>query len=111
MLDALITGKLIKAPILKTGASGKLYCQFLLSVAIAEPTPVMVSGKAFEEIAQRIALLNAGDSLAVVGSLKPTEWQDKATGETKRGLQVTVSGSLSTYDISKKRHSANAANV
>jgi single-strand DNA-binding protein len=103
MLDALVSGKLIKTPELKTGASGKAYCQFLLSVATGEPKPTTISGIAFESVAQRIALLTAGDSLAVIGSLKPSEWNDKTTGETKHGLSVTVSNSLSTYDISKKR--------
>jgi hypothetical protein len=35
--------------------------------------------------------------------LKPTEWADKATGETKRGLSITVANVLSVYDIKKKR--------
>ncbi len=39
MLEALISGKLIKAPELKTGQSGKYYCQFLLSVAVGEEKP------------------------------------------------------------------------
>lgn len=34
MLDTLASGKLIKTPELKTGASGKPYCQFLSSVPI-----------------------------------------------------------------------------
>lgn len=31
MIDALISGKLIKDTELKTGQSGKAYCQFMLS--------------------------------------------------------------------------------
>ena len=76
MIDALVSGKLIKDPILKTGQSGKYYCQFLLSVS--------------------------------VGALKPSEWVCKTTGNLKQGLSITVSASLSAYDIKKRRPKAEA---
>ena len=103
MIDALISGKLIKAPELKTGQSGKHYTQFLLSVSVGEDKPVIVSGIAFTETAEKIAKLQKGDALSVVGSLKPSEWADKATGALKHGLSVTVSSALSAYDIKKRR--------
>jgi single-stranded DNA-binding protein len=103
MIDALITGKLIKAPELKTGQSGKYYTQFLLSVAVGEEKPVVVSGMAFTETAEKIAKLGKGDALSVVGALKPSEWVDKATGVTKHGLSITANASLSAYDIKKRR--------
>jgi single-strand DNA-binding protein len=106
MIDALISGKLIKTPELRTGGSGKNYCQFLLSVSTGDEQPVIVSGIAFAETAERIGKLQKGDPLAVVGSLKPTEWKDKTTGETKHGLNITANNSLSVYDISKKRKAA-----
>jgi single-strand DNA-binding protein len=103
MLDALIAGKLVKDAELKTSASGVYYTHFLLSAPISEQQPVIVSGVAFQEVAERIAKLKKGDSLAVIGSLKPSEWNDKATGETKHGLSITVSNSLSVYDIQKRK--------
>jgi single-strand DNA-binding protein len=103
MIDALISGKLIKAPELKTGQSGKHYTQFLLSVSVGEDKPVIVSGMAFTETAEKIAKLDKGDALSVVGSLKPSEWPDKATGALKHGLSITVSSALSAYDIKKRR--------
>lgn len=103
MIDALINGKLIRDPALKTSANGTLYCQFMLSVSINEPQPIVVSGIAFNESAERIAKLKKGDALAVTGSLKPSEWIDKATGETKHGLNVTVSDCLTAYDVKKRR--------
>jgi hypothetical protein len=106
MIDALISGKLIKDTVLKTGQSGKPYLQFLLSVSIGEPQPVVVSGIAFGETAERIAKLGKGDALSVIGGLKPSEWVDKATGETKHGLSVTVSDCLSVYQIKKRRNAA-----
>jgi len=103
MIDALISGKLIRDPVLKTGPSGKPYANFLLSVSTGDEQPIIVSGIAFSDVAERIALLKKGDPLAVIGSLKPSEWADKATGETKHGLSVTVNNSLSPYDIKKRK--------
>jgi single-stranded DNA-binding protein len=102
MIDALVSGKLIRPPTLKTGQSGKPYCQFLLSASIGEPQPIVITGIAFGDVAERIAKLDKGDSLAVIGSLKPTEWTDK-TGLPKHGLNITVSNALSPYDIKKRR--------
>jgi single-strand DNA-binding protein len=103
MIDALVAGKLIQTPTLRTGASGKPFTNFLLSVAVGEDQPVVVSGIAFGEAAEKIARLAKGDSLAVVGSLKPSSWSDKATGDARHGLTITVNQSLSPYDIKKKR--------
>ena len=116
MIDALISGKLIKTPELRTGKTGNHYAQFLLSVAVGEEQPVIVSGIAFANTAERIAKLQKGDPLAVIGSLKPTEWKDKTTGETKHGLNVTANNALSPYDIKKRKPvtdagASNAANA
>ncbi|MFZ2170947.1 MAG: single-stranded DNA-binding protein [Methylococcaceae bacterium] len=100
MIDALISGKLIKDTELRTGQSGKPYCQFMLSVG--EPQPIIVTGISFGEVAARIAKLGKGDAVSVIGSLKPTEWLDKL-GETKHGLNITVNNALSPYDIKKRK--------
>jgi single-stranded DNA-binding protein len=103
MIDALVSGKLIRDTQLKTAATGTTYTQFLLSVYVNEPENIIVSGVAFGEIAERIAKLKKGDSLSVIGSLKPTEWADKTSGEIKHGLNVTASNFLSVYDIKKRK--------
>lgn len=102
MIDALITGKLLRDPNLKTGASGKPYCNILISVPV-DGEYALVSGVAFGDVAERIAKLRKGDALSVAGSLKPSEWADKATGEIKHGLSITVSAALSAYDIKIRR--------
>jgi len=109
MIDALISGKLIKTPELRTGQSGKFYTQLLLSVSVGEEKPVIVSGMAFESTAEKIAKLQKGDALSVIGSLKPTEWIDKTTGETKHGLSITVNNSLTAYDIKKRKQATESA--
>jgi single-strand DNA-binding protein len=107
MLDALISGKLIKQPELKTSQNGKHYCQFLLGVHVGEPENIVISGIAFGTQAERVAKLGKGDALSVIGALKPTEWQDKATNESRHGLSVTVADVLSVYDIKKRRKPEN----
>ncbi|WP_262965159.1 single-stranded DNA-binding protein [Methylobacter psychrophilus] len=103
MIDALIAGKLIKTPELRTGKTGNHFTQFLLAVATGEDQPTIISGIAFADTAEKIARLQKGDSLAVIGSLKPTEWIDKNTGETKHGLSIVTNNSLSPYDIKKRK--------
>jgi Single-strand binding protein family len=103
MIDAIVSGKLIKDPTTRTGPSGKPYTNFLLSVSIGDGEPIVVSGICFAEVAGRVAVLKKGDPLCVVGSLKPSEWQDKTTNETKHGLNVLANGALSPYDIVKRR--------
>jgi single-stranded DNA-binding protein len=109
MIDALISGKLIRDPALKTGPSGKPYCNFLLSVPTGDGEPVIVSGIAFADVAERIGRLKKGDAVSVAGSLKPSEWTDKTTGELKHGLNITVSAALSAYDVKKRRGNTEGA--
>jgi single-strand DNA-binding protein len=104
MIDALINGKLLKDTELKTSANNNQYCNFLLSVSTGEPKPIVITGIAFNETAQRIAKLKKGDPLTVTGALKPNEWQDKATGETRHGLNITVSDCLSVYDVKRRKN-------
>jgi len=103
MLDTLCAGKLIQNPTLRTGASGKPFTNFLLSVSIGEDQPIVVSGIAFGDASEKIAKLTKGDSVAVIGSLKPSSWADKTSGETRHGLSITVNQSLSPYDITKRK--------
>jgi hypothetical protein len=82
----------------------------MLSVAIGEPQPIVITGIAFGEVAERITRLAKSDAVSVIGSLKPTEWTDKVTGEIKHGLNITVSNVLSVYDIKKRKPEPAAMN-
>jgi single-strand DNA-binding protein len=77
-------------------------------VVIGEEQPIVVSGMSFGDSAERIAKLDKGDALSVTGSLKPSVWNDKATGEQKHGLSLTVANALTVYDIRKKRKESNS---
>lgn len=103
MLDALISGRLIKDCQLKTAKNGKPYTNFLLTVHVGEPDNIVISGIALGDAAERLAKLGKGDAVSVTGSLKPTEWEDRMTSETRHGLGITVADVLSAYDIKKRR--------
>jgi single-strand DNA-binding protein len=103
MIDALINGKLFRDTELKTSAKQTHFCNFMLSVSVGEPTAIIISGIAFNEAAEKIAKLKKGDAVSLTGSLKPSQWQDKTTGETKHGLNITVSDCLSLYDIKQRK--------
>ena len=75
----------------------------MLKVSIDEPVQIIIAGIAFNEDAEKIARLKKGDALAVTGALKPSQWQDKTSGETKHGLSLTVSDCLSVHDIKKRK--------
>lgn len=102
MIEALVSGKLIRDPSTKIGASGKPFCNFMLSVNVGDENAVFISGIAFAEAAEKIGALGKGDALSIAGALKPSTWNDKTTGEERHGLNITVSACLSAYDARKK---------
>ena len=105
MIEALVSGKLIRDPQIKISSNGNQYIQFLLSVsAHGEAETQIVSGIGFDQsVVDKVSLLKKGDSLSVVGSLKQTEWTDRVSNEVKHGLSITANQSLSIYDIKKRR--------
>jgi single-strand DNA-binding protein len=105
MLESLISGKLLRDVELKTGSKSTPFCSFMLSVSIGEPAAIVISCMAFNDHAEKIAKLKKGDALTVSGALKPSQWQDKTTGETKHGLSITVANCLSAYDLKQRRAS------
>ena len=54
MIDALVSGKLIRDPSARTGPSGKPFCNFLLSVPVGDESPVVVSSIAFADVTEWI---------------------------------------------------------
>ena len=105
MLDALVSGKLIRDPQIKTSSNGNQYVQFLMSVSNhGEADTQIVSGIGFDQsVVDKVSLLKKGDSLSVVGSLKQTEWTDRVSNEVKHGLSIVANQSLSIYDIKKRK--------
>jgi single-strand DNA-binding protein len=103
MINALLNGLLVKDPVTKTGPSGKSYCQILISVPTGDNTNVLVSGIAFGSAQEKISPLKKGDAICCTGTLKSTEWQDKATGAMKYGWNLNLTECLTAYEVKKRR--------
>jgi hypothetical protein len=105
-LIALITGKLIKPPTIRTAKTGQPFTVSLMRCA-GDDGDLLVSLIAFGQAGRDLAALAAGDSLSVTGSAKLSHW-DK-DGEERHGLAVTVDGVLTMHQLNLRRRAARDA--
>lgn len=96
MLSVLISGRLVRAPRVGAGRNGKTYTTALISVAVENDDPVLVSAIAFNSNAEALAALGQGDSVSIAGDGKLSHWTDRE-GQTKHGLGVTVHRIMTAY--------------
>ena len=105
-IDALLTGKLMNQPTQRTSKNGNPFTVCRIRVAGAgagESDSLLVNCIAFAEPAQAALLaLDAGEAVALAGSLKVGIWQAN-DGTHKPGLDLTVGAVLSAYSIAKRR--------
>ncbi len=100
-ITALVTGRLIAAPERRTGNSGKPYTLAKLSAA-TEGEDSLVSLIAFGSVAEELAALGKGDTVAINGRAKVNAWTGK-DGSPQAGLSVTADAILSAYHLRKRR--------
>jgi single-stranded DNA-binding protein len=100
-ITALVTGRLIATPERRTGNSGKPFTLAKLSAA-AEGEDALVSLIAFGSVAEELAALGKGDTVAVNGRAKVNTWTGK-DGSPQAGLSVTADTILSAYHLKKRR--------
>lgn len=105
-IDALLQGRLMAAPSQRTSKNGNPFTTCRIRVASAgngESDSLLVNCIAFAEPAQAALLaLDAGEAVALAGSLKVGIWQAN-DGTHKPGLDLTVGAVLSAYSVAKKR--------
>jgi single-stranded DNA-binding protein len=107
MLEVLMSGKLLRDPVTRTGASGKPFTTALLRVPTEKDESLVASVIAFGDTAERLGRLRAGDAVSVSGSAKLSEWTKD--GETHHGLSVTAATILTAYDARKRRGDTDTA--
>ena len=104
MTDALIQGKLIKAPESRTTKTGKPMASARMRVPTTDPAvTIFASVAAFDhEAVAALLALSAGDAVSVAGPLKVGTWQDRE-GNTRPSLDLVADRVLSVYAIRKQR--------
>lgn len=106
MLSILASGTLISDPVSRTSATGKAYATASLRVPAEDSDAMLVSVIAFNaDSVAAILALQRGDSVAVAGRGKLTEWTGQ-DGSQKRGLSVTADKVLTIYAAGKARKAA-----
>lgn len=95
MLSVLISGRLVRDPRIGTGRNGKTYTTALISVAVENDDPVLVSAIAFNSNAQALAALGQGDAVSIAGDAKLSAWTKD--GEERHGLSVTAHRIMTAY--------------
>lgn len=105
MLSVLIEGTLITAPSQRTSAKGGTYVVAQVRATADNGEGVFVSVIAFSaSAAEALALLGAGDTVAIAGPAALTQWEKD--GQHKVGLKVTATKVLTVYDAGMRRKAA-----
>lgn len=103
-IEALILGKLHEPAKARTGNnSGRQFVTAKVRAAVGDDASVFCNVVAFSETAGAALLaLDAGDSLALAGTLKPGAWIDRE-GNARPSLDMVAAQVLTVYGLTKKR--------
>ncbi len=102
-IDALITGRLHARPEARTSKTGKPFATAKMRAAAGDGESLFVNVIAFDQATVAALLaLDAGDSLAVSGSLTPKVWTDRE-GASHPALDVVAHAVLTAYHVNRKR--------
>lgn len=109
-IEALILGKLHEPAKSRTsGNTGRQFVTAKVLAAAGDAGGVFVNVVAFSDTACRVLLaLDAGDSVALAGTLKPGAWIDR-NGDAKPQIDLVAAQVLTTYGVKKKRDAVAAA--
>ena len=106
MIEALITGKLHQRAEERTSKGGRPFVTAKVRAAVGEAEGVFVNVVAFSESAGAALLaLDAGDSLAMAGTLKPGAWIDRE-GNARPGLDLVAAQVMTLYGLKRRRAAA-----
>lgn len=107
MIDALVTGKVHSAPVVRQTRQNRDYVTVTLRVPLTgEDESTFAHVVAFSESAcQALRALSVGDGVSVAGRLTPGAWTDKE-GKARPSVDVVADQVLSVYVIRKKRDAA-----
>lgn len=107
-ITALVSGKLLSDPEQRTGASGKPFTTARVAAPLGGDESILCSIIAFAEVAEQLAALGKGDTLALTGRCTPKAWIAK-DGTPKAGLDLVADALLTVYHLRRKRASMGEA--
>ncbi|HNQ08826.1 MAG TPA: single-stranded DNA-binding protein [Giesbergeria sp.] len=108
MMDALVGGKLHAKPEARTGKNGNTFATAKVRAAAGDGESLFVNVIAFDHAAVTALLaLDAGDSIALSGSLTPKTWTDRE-GNARPALDLVAHAILSPYHVTRKRNAVQA---
>lgn len=108
-IEAIITGKLHQRAEERTSRGGKPFVTAKVRTAAGEADSLFVNVVAFSESAcVALLALEAGDSLAVAGTLKPSAWIDR-DGNARPSLDLVAAQVMTLYGLKKRRAAAAGA--
>lgn len=109
MIEALITGKLHQRAEERTSRGGQPFVTAKVRTAAGEAESLFVNVVAFSESAGAALLaLEAGDSLALAGTLKPGAWIDR-DGNARPSLDLVAAQVMTLYGLKRRRAAAAGA--
>ena len=109
MIEALIAGKLHQRAEERTSKGGKPFVTAKVRAAAGEAESLFVNVVAFSESACAALLaLEAGDSLALAGTLKPSAWIDR-DGNARPSLDLVAAQVMTLYGLKRRRAAAAGA--
>jgi single-stranded DNA-binding protein len=100
-VQALISGRLIADPDVRTGESGKSFTLAKVSAA-TDDGDTLVSCIAFGPVGEQLGALGKGDAIAVSGRASVRTWTGR-DGEPRGGFSVTVDAILTAYTVRRRR--------
>lgn len=108
MIESLITGKLHQRAESRISKSGKQFVTAKVRAAAGEADSLFINVVAFSESACAALLaLEAGDSLALAGTLKVGVWTDRE-GNARPSLDLVAAQVMTLYGLKKRRTAAGA---
>jgi single-stranded DNA-binding protein len=106
MIEAIITGKLHQRADERTSRCGQPFVTAKVRTAVGEADSLFVNVVAFSESAGAALLaLEAGDSLALAGTLKPGAWIDR-DGNARPSLDLVAAQVMTLYGLKRRRAAA-----
>lgn len=111
MIDGLISGKVWERAQLRTSKTGSEFVTAKVRAPSANGEALFVNCVVFDaNVARELLALEAGDSVALCGTLTPGAWIDRE-GQARPSLSMVVGKVLTLYGLDKKRKASKCADA